>query len=314
MAPDLVDDWREVLVLDAALETGLIAALAEGPWAVEELAGALGLDPRAVRIVGAALADFGVAEERGEELALAPRGRDLLEPTGEGRDPAGEIALSARSMANHLRLAETLRSGSPPDDVSAGDDATRELFMRAMRNVAAPRAAAATAALGRPPPGGRLLDVGGAPGTYARSFAASGWAVTVLDLPETLALGAPGLAADGVAAVPGDATRAMPEGPWHAVYLGNLVHLFDPVTAAALVARAGAALAPGGLLAVQEVVHGRSPQAPRFGVLMLLGTAGGDAYTEAEYAGWMAAAGAPVDRVVELEGGWHLLLGRRSLP
>jgi hypothetical protein len=182
-----------------------------------------------------------------------------------------------------------------------------------MRQVAAPRAAHTVAALGRPAPGARLLDVGGAPGTYARAFAAAGWDVTVLDLPGTLELGEPDLRAAGIATVPGDATRALPDGPWDAVYLGNLVHLLDPPAAAALVARAGAALAAGGTLAVQEVLGDLSPQGPAFGVMMLVSTPGGDAYPEAAYRDWMAAAGCPVERVVALEEGWHhLLLGRRA--
>ena len=43
-------------------------------------------------------------------------------------------------MRSHLGLEETLRTGRPADDVSGGDPATVERFMRAMRNVAAPRA------------------------------------------------------------------------------------------------------------------------------------------------------------------------------
>ena len=88
--------------------------------------------------------------------------------------------------------------------------------------------------------------------------------------------------------------------------------LLDPEAAGALVARAGAALAPGGLLAVQEVLGDASPQGPAFGVMMLVSTPAGEAYAEADLRRWMAAAGCPVDRVVALEEGWHhLLLGRR---
>ena len=154
--------------------------------------------------------------------------------------------------------------------------------------------------------------MGGAPGTYARRMAAEGWSVTVLDLPETLEIGEPELRAAGVATVAGDAKRGIPEGPWDVVYLGNVVHLFDPATAAGLIARAGRALAPAGTLAVQEVVGDLSPQGPSFGVMMLLSTAGGDAYAEAELRGWMGEAGCPAERVVSIADGWHhLLLGRR---
>ena len=305
--------WRDALTALAALETGLLAAFGDGARP-RDAARAAGLDPRATRIVATALAASGHLEDAGGgALRLSPRAAALLLPDPRGGDPAGELFLEARSMRSHLGLADALRTGRPQDDVSAGDRATRERFMRAMRQVAAPRAAATVEAAGPPPPGGRLLDVGGAPGTYARAFAAAGWGVTVFDLPETLAVGGPDLRAAGVATAEGDARDALPEGPWDAVYLGNVVHLFGPDDARGLVARAGAALVPGGLLAVQEVLADRSVQGPSFGVMMLLSTPGGDAYPEAELRGWMEAARCPARRTVEIEEGQHfLLLGRRT--
>jgi O-methyltransferase domain len=112
--------------------------------------------------------------------------------------------------------------------------------------------------------------------------------------------------------VVGDMTRELPPGPWDAVYLGNVVHLFPAPEAEALVARAGAALAPGGVLAIQEVVLGRASVAARFGVTMLVGTEGGEAYAEDDYREWMAAAGCPLEEVVEVQHDrHHLMLGRR---
>lgn len=306
-------EWREVLIAWAAVQTGLLAAFAE-PRDPADAARELGLDARAARIVATALAGFGYLEEAGDGLPrLSARGRAMLAPAGDGIEPVGGLHLEARSIRSHLALADSLRSGLPQDDVSGGDEATRALFMRAMRHVAAPRVAASVAAVGPPPPGGRMLDVGGAPGTYARAFTEAGWDVTVLDLPGTLAVAGADLRAAGVRTVAGDATVALPEGPWEAVYLGNVLHLFPPDAAAALVARAGAALVPGGLLAIQEVLGDESPQGPGFGVMMLLSTPGGDAYPRERYVEWMAAAGCPLERSVALEGGeHHLMLGRRG--
>ncbi len=307
------DDWRHILLVHAAIESGLLARFAEPATPLDAARGA-GLDPRATRIVASALRDAGVLVAGGEDGTLRVTGAAaaLLSP-GPGEDAAAGLALEARAMRSHLGLAETLRSGLPQDEVSAGDRATRERFMRAMRQVAAPRAESTAAAVGPPPEGGRLLDIGGAPGTYALAFAAAGWEVTVLDLPETLEIGAPPLREAGVATVAGDATEAIPPGPWDAVYIGNVLHLLPPAAAAALVARAADALAPGGLLAIQEVLGDLSPQGPSFGVMMLVSTAGGDAHPEGAYRAWMADAGCPLERTVAIEEGWHhLLLGRRT--
>lgn len=300
-----------MLIAHAALESGLLAGF-DPPSRPVDAAAATGLDERAARITATALVGGGYLAHAGDgRLRLTEAGAALISPPGDGGDPAGDLFLEARSMRSHLRLAETLLSGRSLDDVSGGEPATRERFMRAMRHIAGPRADESAVALGPPRGAGRLLDVGGAPGTYALRFQAAGWDVTVLDLPDTLAIGGPVLAAAGIARVAGDATAALPEGPWDAIYLGNVVHLFAPDVAAALLRRAGAALAPGGVLAVQEVLGDLSPQGPGFGVMMLLSTEGGDAYPEADYRAWMADAGCPLERTVAIADGWHhLLLGR----
>jgi SAM-dependent methyltransferase len=305
-------EWRTTLIAHAALETGLLAAYGT-PSTPAAAAAAAGLDERATRIVSAALVGSGHLRAVGGVLALTDDGAALVDPPTPDHDPAGELHLEARAVRSHLRLAEVLVTGAPADDVSAGDRPTRERFMRAMRAIAGPRADETAVAIGPPRGHGRLLDVGGAPGTYARRLTAAGWEVTVLDLPEMLELEAPALAAAGVASVAGDATAGLPAGPWDAVYLGNVLHLFDPVAAEAVIARAAAALAPHGLLAVQEVLGDRSPQGPSFGVMMLLSTRGGDAHGEGDYRRWMGAAGCPPERVVAIADGWHhLLLGRRA--
>jgi SAM-dependent methyltransferase len=311
--PSLPADWREALIALAAAETGLLDAFTV-PRPPDDAARLAGVDARAAGIVARALADLGYLEpDGGGAYALTSSGAALLAPAPDGSDPQSGLQLEARSMRSHLALADVLRSGRPADDVSAGDPAEVERFMGAMRHVAAPRVAAVAGAVGRPAGGARLLDVGGAPGSYARAFAREGWAVTVLDLPAALAVAGPALEAAGIATVAGDASAALPEGPWDAVYIGNVAHLLGPDQAAALIARAGAALRTGGVLAVQEVLGDRRPQGPTFGVMMLVSTPAGDAYPEARYREWMAAAGCPVERLVTLEEGWHhLLLGRRA--
>jgi SAM-dependent methyltransferase len=311
--PDRVEDWHEVLAVAAALRTGLVEAFAY-PSPPGAAAARLGLDERAVGTVAGALEHFGYLRDDGGRLALTSRGRALLGPAGDGRDPAAEIMLTERAIAAHLRLAEVLRTGRPVDDVSRAPAEEQARFMRAMRDAAHPRIPATLAAVGPPPrEGGRLLDAGGAPGSYARAFAGAGWRVTVLDLPESLAITRPELVAGGIEVVEGDMTETLPEGPWNCIYLGNVTHLFGPEEVRALLRRAAASLVPGGLLAVQDIVRGRSLQAERFAVLMLLVTEGGRTYGEDEYRAWMGAAGCPVERIVDVEEAWHqLLLGRKA--
>lgn len=304
-----MEDWREILIVDAALESGLLAAV-EARGALEGAAASAGLDERATRIVAAALTDLGYLTSSGGLTSAAER---LLHPGPGDGEPGGGVALLARMIRSHARLGETLTTGRKLDDVSSGDAATRRTFARAMRDRAADRVETVVHALPPPGGGGALLDVGGAPGSYALPFAAAGWDVTVLDLPEAVDVLGDELAAAGIAAISGDLLEGLPAGPWDAVYLGNVTHLFDAVTAGDLVRRAGESVRPGGRLAVQEVVRGLSTPGHLFAVTMLLATDGGDTHTEADYRAWMGAGGCPVERVVELSGGdHHLLLGTRA--
>ena len=305
-----VDDWREILVLAAAVQTGMYARLAD-PASPEQVASELGLDPRATRITIAALIDRGWCIEDGRHVGLSARARAASGPAPSDPDLA-EVLLTAREIAAYQRLEGTLRTGTPSHDVSAGDTTTRRRFLEAMRAIAARRSAATMRALPAPPRGGRLLDVGGGPGTYAHAFREHGWQVTVIDLPESLELAGDDLARWGVAQIAGDITEGLPDGPWDCVYLGNVTHLFGPELAAALVVRAGAILAPGGRLAIQDVVRGLAVPAALFGVTMLVGTRAGEVYDQETYARWMEAAACPLETVVAAEPErHHLLIGRR---
>jgi O-methyltransferase len=308
-----VEDWHEILAVAAALRTGMLEALAT-PRSLDDLVAGLGLDRRAAWSVVRALEGFGHVDAADQTaLVLTARGRALLGPDEEGRDIGAEIMLAERAIANHLRLPEVLRSGRPVDDLTHAPPEEHARFLRAMRNTAAGRVPAVLAAIGPPSPGARLIDLGGAPGTYARAFAGAGWDVTVLDLPDALDLTRAGLEAEGIEVVEGDMTRGVPGGPWDCIYLGNVTHLFGPDVNRDVIWRCAGALMPGGLLAVQDILRARSGQAARFSVLMLLGTEAGDTYSEDDYRGWMHTAGCPVERIVDVEDGWHqLVLGRRE--
>jgi SAM-dependent methyltransferase len=306
-----VDDWREVLVLSAAYESGLWARLAT-PGTPDAIADDLGLDRRAVRITIGALVDRGWVTEDAGRVGLTPRGIAAL--GGDLEDQViPEVLLSAREIGAYLQLPTTLRTGMPSHDVSAGDVATRRRFLTAMRAISARRASVTVGALSPPSGGRRLLDVGGGPGTYAHAFTQAGWSVTVMDLPQSLELAGADLAEWGVRQIAGDVTDGIPSGPWDCIYLGNITHLFGPEAAQQLVVGAGAAVVPGGRLAIQEVVRGLAEPAALFGVAMLVGTRTGEVYDQPTYARWMADAGCPLVQVIPTEPDrHHLLIGVRG--
>ena len=79
------------------------------------------------------------------------------------------------------------------------------------------------------------------------------------------------------------------------VLLPNFLHHFDPPTCEQLLAKARAALAPGGRVVIVEFVPDDDRSGPadavRFSLVMLAGTPAGDAYTFAEYQTMLGHAG-----------------------
>jgi SAM-dependent methyltransferase len=109
----------------------------------------------------------------------------------------------------------------------------------------------------RLPPVGRVLDVGGGPGTYASWLAGRGYDVALVDPIELHVAVARDLAARGPAfeVTVGDARRLpFPDARADAVVMmGPLFHLTEPADRAAALAEAFRALRTGGVLAASAM-------------------------------------------------------------
>jgi hypothetical protein len=89
--PDEVQDWRMVLLLDAAVDNGLLDAL---PGSAEGLAAGLGLDPHATGVVldGLALWDIVVVDDNGR-YAPGPAAPDVEADQNPVRRPVRSACL-----------------------------------------------------------------------------------------------------------------------------------------------------------------------------------------------------------------------------
>lgn len=289
-------EWALVSV--TALEQGVFDALARDPSTDEDLAAELELDPRATRIL------LGVLEEM-ELVRGEPDGRWRV--TGEARGlfvdrdtPDFHRDAALHWLAQLREWAEDLpgalrRGGAPDDGAAAFDRDSMERFQAAMADKN-PRLVeeVVDACLDRAPVRGRVLDLGGGPGTFAREFVDRGWRAVLLDRPEVVehvadAYGLERL--DGLELVGGDFLEALPDGPFEAILLANITHIFDPATNAALLERCAGRLASGGVLCVMDFVRGVTPFAALFAVTMLLNTRAGGTYPLEDYRSWLEGAG-----------------------
>ena len=298
-----LQDWRALAVLGAAVEAGLVEALAGQPLSSARLAERCGCNPRAVRIVLAALQSLGYVERQGEQCALAPAARRLLADPRDEEYALHPILHQYWMMTRWVRLPCLLRPDAPRTESPAH-------FIGAMA-AGAERSAQQIAdiVLARWPQARSVLDVGGGPGVHAREFIRRGLAATILDRPEVIELARPVWHdRPAITLVGGDFNVALPPGPFDLAFLGSVCHIYGPDENQALFHRVFGVLAPGGGVAVADFVLAISPAAPMFAVNMLASTERGGTWTRDEYETWLAGAGFVRAQVRDLEGGFRQLI------
>lgn len=287
--------YQRSMVLFAALDLGVFSALAEGPSEAARIARRLGADPRRLAILMNALAALGLLEKRGRAYRnTAIAAAHLVD---------GPLS-KASILLHHLdcwpewtTLAAKMRVGGRRGSAGKG---YQENFIRGMEDNARERAAKVARKIPLRP-GARVLDLGGGPGTYAVEWARRYPAarLTVFDRPETLQVTRKIVAEKGasrqVALREGDFTKDPLGGPYDLIWISQILHAYGEAECVRILRKARKALAPGGAVAVQEFLlekGGTSPPGPAFfSVHMAAVTDGGKAYTAAEVAAMLRAAG-----------------------
>jgi precorrin-6B methylase 2 len=199
-------------------------------------------------------------------------------------------------------LATVVKTGGPAQSVPGvrGEAGEQETFIGAMHNVSAPVAGQVIQAV-QPLRFNHLLDIGGASGTWTIAFlrACPAARATLFDLPHVLPMAQRRLAAAGlserVELAPGDFyTDALPPGA-DLAWVSAIVHQNSRQQNRALFAKVFAALAPGGRIALRDILMDESRTRPAAGALfavnMLVATADGGTFTFAELREDLAAAG-----------------------
>jgi SAM-dependent methyltransferase len=320
MKASLVDrgSVERLLLLAAALESGLIDVLASGEaLSAQHIAMVAGTDARASRIVLDALAVEGVVQrvleaEDGSFYALTPLGKAHLVDDGPQMERAALLHRVNR-VRGLLDLPQVIRTGQPtrrdPDTsnvrrmVSAMGERDSELVGEivelCLRLAGGPKT---------------MLDVGGAVGHVARQFARHGVKPTLMDKEEVLPVAREflGIDATDIDMVAGDYTVSLPKGPFDLVYFGNVYHIYGPVTNQRVTREALSVVTPGGFIAIQDYVRGRSQGAEMFAVNMLQATLDGGVWTEVQYRAWLSEAGFENIGVLDLKNsGAQLIVGQR---
>ncbi len=290
--------WTSRVMLTAA-ELDVFTHLDEGALTAPQVAGRIGCDPRATGRLLNALAALDLLEKQGDLFSLSAHGRLL-----SSRHP--ETMLPMLLHFNGLwhawgQLTEVIREGKPAGRAGTEPDGSaRRAFIGAMdaasRDLSIKIADAFDGTRFR-----RLLDIGGASGTYTRAFLRKNAHMSgvLFDLPPVIPIAREKMEAEGllerVALVAGDYNKdALPEGCDLAL-LFAIIHQNSPAQNLDLFSKIYRVLEPGGVLLIRDFIMDSSRTTPGSGTLfainMLVNTPAGDTYTFDEISATLRDAG-----------------------
>jgi predicted O-methyltransferase YrrM len=297
-------NFQESRIFLTGAELGLFDLLATQPLAAGEVAARIGADLRGLTIVLDALAAMGLLVKEEGRYQCEPSAAPFL--TSDGPASLLPTVLHAADLWHRWSKLTEIVGGARASQLSP--EASQRAFIGAM-NASAVGQVDRIVALVAPGPARKLLDVGGASGTYTLAFlrAVPEMRATLLDRPAVVEmarerLGAAGML-DRVALVPGD-FYLDPLPPGHDLaFVSAIIHQNSPQQNVELFRKVFAALNPGGRIVVRDYVLSPDRTSPKsgaiFAVNMLTGGAGGNSYTYAEIEDALGQAGFTRVRLIQ---------------
>jgi SAM-dependent methyltransferase len=318
--------YAPVFIIDAALEVGLFACLAQGPRTPAQLAAETGASLRGLTALANALVGLQLLAREGDAFSLTPESAAYLVPSSPDYRGAFFRHHTAQLLPQWTQLGNVVRTGQPALRTDHGEHGANYFagFVESLFPVNQPAAARLGEHLGLAQASApvKVLDLGAGSGVWGITLAGQSAQVhiTAVDWPEVLEVTRRVAARHGVAArlttVPGDLYTVDFGGGFQLATLGHILHSDGPERVRSLLRKTFAALAPGGTIVIQEFMPDddrRGPSMPLiFGVNMLVNTEAGGTYTFAELAAWLREAGFADPRRLDFPGSAPLALATRA--
>ncbi|MFN3683903.1 MAG: methyltransferase [Fimbriimonadaceae bacterium] len=311
-----VRGFMEARVLLTAAELDVFTVLGGRASSARELAEERGWDPAATEVLLDALTAMGCLTKRQGRYANTPEAKLWL--SADSPETALPYLLHLAGLWKAWS-GLTDKVGPLPPDAPAHDRTAA--FIGAMHVLGRGKAHRTIAAL-RPLESTRLLDVGGASGTYTIAFlrANPDAEATLFDLPDVVPLARRRLAEEGlshrVRIVAGDLHQDALPGGHDLALLSAIIHMNSPEENLALFRKCREALEPGGRVVIRDHLMSDDRTSPRAGALfavnMLAATAGGRTYSLRELSELLREAGFEEPSVLEANGTMDDLIEARK--
>ena len=292
--------FMESRILLTGAELGVFSLLAEAHKTLDEITAALKTAPRGTAILLDALTAMGLLTKEDSAYTCPPEVAALL-AAGTPASVLPMVKHNASLWGFWSELSGIVRcGGADRAPIVFHDDDEIAAFVGAM-HVVGQTAAATIAKAVAAQASTRLLDIGGATGTYAEAFLREypGMRATVFDRPPVIELARARLAGSGVAdridLAGGDFYTDELPGGHDLALLSAIIHQNSPDQNRALYERTFRAMTSGGRLLIRDYVMAPERTQPAGGAMfaanMLVATAGGNCYTFDEIRQTLEAAG-----------------------
>jgi SAM-dependent methyltransferase len=319
---EMMRAFQPACVIGAAAELDIWGVLGEQPQTAQEITNALRADIRAATMLLDALVALNLLRKENSHYSVPDELRPLL-TQGTSQTILPMVLHSMTILRGWSQLAWVTKSGKPSQRTASirGSDADRAAFIAAMHSVSMPWADDLVAKLG-PPKFGRLLDVGGASGTWTMAFlrAVPDAKATIFDLPDAIEQAKERLEKAGfierISLVKGDFyADELPAGADYA-WVSAICHQHSRQENRALFAKVFRALSPGGRIAIRDIVMELDRTRPRdgamFAINMLVNTETGGTFSFDEYAEDLASAGFLDPQLLVEHEGMNAVVGARK--
>jgi ubiquinone/menaquinone biosynthesis C-methylase UbiE len=305
------------VLIETGIRLGIFDLLDKGEKTADDIAAAVGASTRALRIVLNALVGLDLLrKDQFERYALTCESAEYLvsgKPTFHG---AFFLLTSERMLSEWAALGSIVRTGRPIHRINEEQNGTRffQQFVELIFPIHFPAAQRlaeilAIADLSAPC---SVLDLAAGSGVWSIAMAkASPYvAVTAIDWPGIIPITRKVTEREGVAAryafIAGD-LHAVDFGSNHAIAtLGHILHSEGEERSRRLLQKTFDALAPGGTIAIAEILVDADRKGPLpallFAVNMLVNSECGDTFTLGEITDWLRAAGFDRVRTVDVPG------------
>jgi predicted O-methyltransferase YrrM len=304
--------FMESRIFLTAAELDIFSLLSKHPMSAQEIADKIHVTLRGITILLDALVPMALIEKKDEKYYCLPEVAVLL-----SRDSPTSIMpmvmLAVGGWKRWSNLTEVVRHGlkkTRPSVFESNDD-EQETFIRAMHVIARQSAPGIVAAI-KPIAAKKLLDIGGASGSYTQAFLETypDMKATLFDLPSVIKIAKTVLddsdSIDRITFVAGDFYKdELPTGHDLAL-LSDIIHQNSPEQNIELYRKIYRALQPGGRLIIRDHIMSRDHTQPMsgafFAVNMLVVTNGGRTYSFEEIKGSLESAGFTKINLIQPDG------------